>query len=131
MKTSTDYKQQAIDFLKQTGATLKVEYIGHDFYFPADKERRDIYRFQISRNGRRYTAKFGQSIANVDKKPTAYDILACLTKYDPGTFENFCGDFGYDEDSRTAERIYKSVVREWKGVDRLFSDVMEQLAEIQ
>lgn len=63
--------------------------------------------------------------------PTAYDILTCLTKYDVGTFENFCGDFGYDTDSRSAERIYKSVCEEWKAVDRLFSDVIDELQEIQ
>ena len=37
------------------------------------------------------------------EEPTAYDVLTCLTKFDPHAFESFCGDFGYDMDSRAAE----------------------------
>lgn len=65
------------------------------------------------------------------KHPTAYDILACLTKYDPGTFENFCGDFGYDTDSRSAVKVYKAVRKEWNNVSKLFTESeIEQLQEI-
>ena len=64
--------------------------------------------------------------------PTAYDVLACLQKYDVGTFENFCSEFGYDEDSRTAEKIYKAVCKEYLNVCKLWSDSeIEELAEIQ
>ena len=63
--------------------------------------------------------------------PTAYDVLACLTKNDPGTFEDFCSEFGYDEDSRKAEKIYNAVLDEWKNVCVLFTDgEIEQLQEI-
>jgi len=64
--------------------------------------------------------------------PTPYDVLACLTKYDPGTFEDFCGEFGYDTDSKSAEKTYNAVVNEWKNVQSLFSDAeIEELQEIQ
>lgn len=63
--------------------------------------------------------------------PSVYDVLACLTKCDPGTFENFCSDFGYDEDSRTAERIYFAVQKEYTQLTKLFTpEQMEELAEI-
>lgn len=63
--------------------------------------------------------------------PSVYDVLACLTKCDPGTFENFCSDFGYDEDSRTAERVYFAVQKEYAQLARLFTpEQMEELAEI-
>lgn len=55
-------------------------------------------------------------------QPSAYDLLACLTKYDPGTFENFCSDYGYDPDSRKAEKIYHSVVKEWNDISSLFNE---------
>jgi hypothetical protein len=65
------------------------------------------------------------------KEPTPYAVLACLQKYDPGTFENFCSDFGYDTDSRRAEKIYKAVQNEWTSINLLFSDSeIEQLQEI-
>jgi hypothetical protein len=63
--------------------------------------------------------------------PTLYDVLACLQKYDVGTFDDFCGEFGYDEDSRTAEKTYKAVVKEYDKVCNLFSnDELEVLQMI-
>ena len=63
--------------------------------------------------------------------PSVYGVLACLSKYDPGTFEDFCSDYGYDEDSRTAERVYFAVQKEYAQLARLFTtDQMDELAEI-
>lgn len=64
--------------------------------------------------------------------PNEYDVLACLEKYDVGTFEDFCSELGYDEDSRTAERIYIAVIKEYKDLTRIFTEKqMEELNEIQ
>ena len=63
--------------------------------------------------------------------PSVYDVLVCLTKYDPGTFEDFCSEYGYSEDSRTAERVYFAVQKEYTQLARLFTpDEMDELAEI-
>ena len=68
------------------------------------------------------------------KKPvevTAYDVLSCIQKSDPGTFENFCLDFGYNTDSRKAEIVYHAVVKEWQNVQRFFkADEIEELQDI-
>lgn len=65
-------------------------------------------------------------------KPTSYDILSCLTKYDPGTFEDFCGEFGYDTDSRKAYKTYEAVKNEWQNIAMLFTESeLEELREIQ
>jgi len=64
--------------------------------------------------------------------PDEYNVLACLQKYDVGTFEDFCSGFGYDEDSRTAERVYIAVTKEYKDLTRIFTEEqMEELREIQ
>ncbi len=66
------------------------------------------------------------------KPPSEYSVLACLTKYDPGTLENFCSEFGYDIDSKKADRVYNAVVAEYTALCTLFSDAeMELMAEIQ
>jgi hypothetical protein len=66
------------------------------------------------------------------KEPDLYSVLSCLQKYEVGTFEDFCSDFGYDNDSRTAEKTYKAVVKEFKGMENLFnSDELELLQMIQ
>jgi hypothetical protein len=65
------------------------------------------------------------------KIPTAYNVLACLQKYDVGTFEDFCSEFGYDEDSKRAEKIYKDVANEYTQLCALFTEEeMSQLQEI-
>lgn len=65
------------------------------------------------------------------EEPTMYDILACLTKYDPETFEVFCDNFGYNIDSSRAKKTYKAVVKEWDKMCSLFSDEeLEVLNEI-
>ena len=63
------------------------------------------------------------------KEPELYDILTCLTKYEVGRFEDFCSEFGYDEDSRSAEKTYNAVVKEYESMCRLFSD--EELEVLQ
>ena len=64
--------------------------------------------------------------------PTAYDVLTSLTKYDPGTFENFCSEFGYDTDSRKAEKTYEAVKVEYYNVSRLFTESeLEKIREIE
>ena len=64
-----------------------------------------------------------------DETPTAYDLLACIEKNDPGDFEEFCSEFGYDTDSRRAEDNWRAVVKEWQKVRRFFT--AEELAELQ
>jgi hypothetical protein len=63
------------------------------------------------------------------KNPSAYDVLACLTKYQPEDFKNFCDEFGYNEDSRTAEKIYNAVLNEWNNIKMLYTD--EEILKLQ
>lgn len=127
-----DYEKQAIDFAKKFG--VKLEQVGNPeyrSYFVDDKERRYVFKMELTREKKTYTFTFGQSIAGGAKTPTMYDVLASLTNYDPESFEDFCGNYGYDENSRKAEKIYKAVVKEWENVERLFSDCLDELREIQ
>lgn len=60
--------------------------------------------------GRRMTVPFHTG-AGWDKDPTAADVLDCLlsdANSAEESFEDWCADLGYDSDSRTAERTYKT-----------------------
>jgi hypothetical protein len=164
----SSYEKQTLDFLQETGTSFQAEYLKHDKHFITDKETRDIYRIKLKNATSQYYFNFGQCLLNSKgykpvgpfaqkgevKTPTAYDVLACLQKYDPGTFENFCSDFGYDtEDSEEqfenlikpesrawreagkmfyAKRTYRAVLKEWEAVQRLFTpEQIEKLQEIQ
>ena len=125
------YETIANQLAKKHGIKLTVISEDYGRYFDDDTQSRNIFKLRLSRKGKSYTFKFGQSIAAGSTPPTMYDVLACLTKSDPGSFEDFCDEFGYDTDSRRAEKTYKAMVKEWKNVNRLFGDILEELYEIQ
>ncbi|MBK5202134.1 MAG: hypothetical protein JJE45_00230 [Prolixibacteraceae bacterium] len=128
----TNYTAQAETFAQKHG--VKLSFIGdpeYKIHFAGDKTERYVFKCRLTRAGKSYTFDFGQSIKSGAEEPTLYDVLTCLQKYDVGDFENFCSDFGYDTDSRTAERTYKAVCKEFAAVERLFSDIIEELQEIQ
>jgi len=155
----SEYDKQAEQFLKETNTEFKAEFLKNDFYFEDDKEKRDIYKITLKKYDKEYKFNFGQSINKSGKtkkvnsdgkdfkgnpiriynrknenysKPTPYDVLSCLQKYEVGTFKDFCRDFGYDEDSRKAEKIYKAVVEEFRHIQILFNDEeIKKLREIQ
>lgn len=130
-----EYLQQAEDFLKSANAKMQINFVGlainRDW---KEKETRPLYNVTITTPRGFYSFDFWDSIYNKEhkKQPNVYDVLACLTKYDPGTFSDFCSDFGYDEDSRTAERIYFAVQEEYDNLCRIFTaGQMEELSNIQ
>lgn len=65
-----------------------------------------------------------------NRKPSAYDVLACLVKSAPGSFENFCSEYGYDSDSIKACNIWRECWTEFEGVQRVFGGALDQLQEI-
>ena len=94
--------------------------------------KREAYRQLM--DGKSMRTMFTQSRVRGSTPPTEYDIVSCLTKSDPGTFEDFCSEFGYDTDSRQAEKTYKAVKREWEKVARVFgadSECLEDLCNVE
>jgi hypothetical protein len=113
--------------------TLTIKDVQYKKYFPEDKQPRYVFKLQLKRRGNgSYTFNFGQSIAAGAEEPTLTEVLECLQKYDVGDFEEFCSTFGYDNDSRTAERTYKAVCKEYEAMSRLFtSEELELLNNIE
>lgn len=135
----SSYEQQWLYFLSSNQIEFSSKFIGHDIHFDYDEEARDRFKCTFTKRLhpiKKLEVRFGQSIASSTgdgrRKPSAYNVLACLTKNDPGTFSNFCAEFGYDDDSRKAEKIYLSVQKEWEQVSAFFTALeLEQLQEIQ
>jgi len=129
----SELRAQANAFAKKYGVSLKV--LGEDYrpYFPNDRESRSVYKLRLFRKGKSYTFNFGQSIMNAGVEPDLYDVLACLTKYDPYSLENFASEYGYDlyEDYRQTKKIYNAVVKEYTAVMRLFGDDPEALEALR
>lgn len=129
------FEKQANDLLKSLGIEFEANFKRHGKHFAEDKESRDVFTCEFSRARNSFVLSFGQSIANSDGKggtpPTAYDVLACITKSDPGSFEDFCSEYGYDTNSRKAESIHASVCEEWQNVSDFFKpSEIEKLQDI-
>ena len=126
-----NYQQHANEFATKNGIKLKINSSKYGKHFPDDKNSRYIFNCTLSRNRKKYTFNFGQSIAAGNEAPTMYDILTCLEKYENANFDDFCSNYGYNNDSIKALKTYKAVSKEYKNVFRLFGDIMEELQEIQ
>jgi hypothetical protein len=65
----------------------------------------------ISRNSRSHEFWFSQGAGHTES-PTLTDTLSCLimdASNADESFESWCEEYGYDDDSRKAERIYNAV----------------------
>jgi hypothetical protein len=118
-------------FANKIGLKMTILDCSYGFHFADDTNKRYIFRIKLQRGRKSFTFNFGQSVFSGNTEPSLYDVVSCLQKYDVGSFEDFCNEFGYDTDSRKAEKIYKAVCKEYQAVERLFGDVMEELNEIQ
>ena len=91
----------------------------------------------VTHNKKRLSFDFWGSIMNPENKTEQEVVFAfyCLLSDSCAgneTFENFCGDFGYDQDSRTAERIHKQCISSLAKFNRVFDcDLYELCNEIQ
>lgn len=64
--------------------------------------------------------------------PSDYSILACLDVLYSDSFEEFCSEFWYDTDSRSAYNIYIKCIEQDRMLRRIFDKKqLEMLAEIQ
>ena len=156
------YEQQAVDFLTATGTTLAIEYQYNGPYFAGEKDSRDVYLVTIINSKGEYSFTFGDSLNNTnlrqsacnatinsfhpfrtykaalaarEQKPFAYDVLSCLEKHDPDTFENWIDEMGYS-DSPLKEyprilQIWQECVNQYHALSRMFTpSEMEALQEI-
>ncbi len=96
------------------------------------------YRITISRKGDgRVSFDFWNSRHDVENGETTvkpYCVLACISSdtYTPDTLEEFCGELGYDKDSRKAEQVWKRCAAFAKKLRRFFDEEeLTALAEIQ
>jgi len=134
-----EYEKQAKAFLEKYGFKLSVTYITHEINESwNDNQYRPKYRIRITRKQTRrsLTFNFWDSIAHdhEGKRPTAYDVLACLSsdQYCPDNFEEFCGEYGYDTDSIKASKLFKVCSRFAKRIKAFFTITeLGELSEIR
>jgi len=125
---------------------VSVKVIGKDFYFDGDKEERLILRVYITREKEEIAFRFGMSVNDTEafteaeycgtdhmqkifkrrkvKDGLLYSLLSCCASdYSiPDTFEEFCSEFGYDTDSRKAEKLFHDCQEQSKRLRTIFKE---------
>lgn len=99
----------------------------------ADEWDRYASHWQITmrRNGKRMVTTYSMGGAHVGE-PELPGVLNCLlsdAEAGAESFDDFCANFGYDTDSRKAERTHKACKRTAASLARLFSS--SELADLR
>ena len=95
------------------------------------------HKITILHNGKKTTFQFWGSIQKPEITTDEENIFAlyCFLRDSEAasnSFKDFCNEFGYDEDSRRAEKIYKSCEKSLKKFNRIFNcDLYDLLNELQ
>ena len=141
---ASEYETAARAFLVSTGATFSARFLG--FFDSVEEWGREnganvhgvipVWCVTISTACGRLSVRFRGSINDGSEGREAvgvYDVLAALTKYEPGTFDEFAHEFGYfpinaDEDYRHARKVWRACWREWRGVCRVWPKESDRAA---
>lgn len=137
----TEYDIQAADFLKKSGTKMTISRIGEVEGFPFDKHDmlwHDKYQVTLTRNKKQYRFTFYGSFHDWknNKRPSRYDVLACLEKYQvPEYLDDFAAEYGYNiddkQDFRRVSKIHQACKQQYEMLLDLFGeDLMRELQEI-
>lgn len=133
----SEYEAQANEFLNSNSMIMKVAFQGKKAPSCGDGDKAQHYRVTIRRiGGLSISFDFFGSIhdASIGKAPSAYDVLACISGdiHCPDTFADFCAEYGYNEDSRKDEALFRLAlvfVRKMRGF--FTPNEIEALGEIR
>jgi hypothetical protein len=112
------------DFIKANHIRATVTY-GNNENIEGDNWKRSAnpWTVVLHRNRHQMTVPFYTGSA-ITEEPDAATVLDCLASDASGfenarSFEDWAEEYGYDTDSRKAERIYKQVERQTKKLQHL------------
>lgn len=115
------------DFVTQNNIKIASEYADRNPHMP-DWNDANHYKCKLTMGRKQMTIYFSQGYG-VSHEPEAADVLNCLADDSAGvsnarSFEEWADEYGYDTDSRKAEKTYNVCV---KQAARLLSFLGEDL----
>lgn len=119
-----DYEKEIKKILNDNDIKVKIVYITQSFTNWDKDNLHDQYKIILKRNRKEMQFDFWASIYQTqnNKKPNVYDVVACLEWYELGTFDDFCLNFGYDNDSIQAFNTYTECQKQQKELFDIISE---------
>lgn len=112
------------DFIKAHGITVTFRQVYDRPSIDEWDANARHYRATVRANGSRYTTWYSQG-SGIKDDPDATSLLDCLGM-DAGlgenSFEDFCSELGYDEDSRKAHKQWLACHRSREALVRLLGE---------
>ena len=141
LRAMTEYEIQANEFLKKAETKMSISRTGEVQGFPFDEhDKLWHYKYQVTltRHKKQYRFTFYDSFYNWqnNKRPSRYDVLACVEKYEvPYYVEEFAREYGYDIDEpadyKRVKRIHEACLKQYERLLDLFGEeLMRDLQEI-
>ncbi len=132
MKVKSEYDLQADQFCETFTVEVKLTKYPPEMqdapHWADDGKHGNRYRVKVSHPGlsaAKLSFDFWGSIRDREqnKHPSKYDILACLSSdsHCADDFDDFCGDTGYDSDSRKARKLWKRCTKFAKQIRAFFN----------
>ena len=112
-------------FVRKHRVSINNKWSDSNPYMP-DSLNMNHWKVTLKHNGRQYTTYYSMGYG-LSGEPTAADALDCLASDAAGyenarSFEDWAGDYGYDTDSRKAERIFRIVGKQADKLKTLLGD---------
>jgi hypothetical protein len=122
-------------FITNNNIKIEVEYADDNPNFVDEKTRMNHYKTVLMLGKKQMTVPFSMGVG-LTHEPTAYDVLTCLqmdatTYVNDYSFEDFCSEYGYDTESRKAERTYKVILRQSEKLKNFLGDKFEEFMECE
>lgn len=124
------------EFVSINRITMTARYADHNPNMIEGGENMDHWRCAFKMGRRSMTVYFSMGMGHKGKQPAADEVLGCLVSDARGvdycrSFEDWCADYGYDTDSRKAERIFKACERSSKNLKRFFAGEFDGLLQCE
>lgn len=98
-----------------------------------NKTRMNHWKTTLRMGRKQMTIIFSQGIA-ITENPKQKDVLYCLqsdSSCADYSFDDFCNEFGYDNDSRQAERTHKAIIRQTKKLRQFMGDKYNEFIDCE
>ena len=114
------------DFIQANKLTMTAQWADHNPHM-ADSANMDHWKVKIRKGKQSMSLYFSKRFGHHGKEPQLDEVLDCLASDASSTenamdFEDWASEFGYDVDSRKAEKSYKTIEQQKAKLLNLLGD---------